>query len=309
AGLSALGGAVSPSVNAAWLRQTTVAARAVRAGASPAGAGVTEVTDSLFKGVVRAMTWDKVKYIALAVLLATGLLGFSAGRWGQVSAAPEVAGPRPNRDGAVRAPDGAPGEVKEAAGPGDKAARPDEARPAPGRRREAVIRMPSGTFVMEVEAAPYGSGRISWTYEDDRGPGPIDVSVMGSEVELATESEISLSSNGTIYGLITGVHLNRVRLPQKGEFKEDLAEIQPFLGLWPLVEPLLLETLTDLPFSYHFRVQGDRLVLSHFRILLAGPNPGGKIGSAMLGDPALIGCRGLGTALEGTYISSERKAK
>src|SRR5262249_59782479 len=118
AGLSGLGGAVSPSVNAAWLRQTTVAARAVRAGASPAGAGVTEVTDSLFKGVVRAMTWDKVKYIALAVLLATGLLGFSVGKWWQGSAAPEGAGPRPNRGGAGRAPDRAPRGAQEAAGAG-----------------------------------------------------------------------------------------------------------------------------------------------------------------------------------------------
>jgi hypothetical protein len=165
--------------------------------------------------------------------------------------------------------------------------------------------MPTGTFVKEVDVPPHGSGRITWTYEDDHVTGLIEVSVMGFEVEMATEAEISLSSNGTIYGLLTGVRLNHVRVPQGGEFEE----FQKYAGLLPAIEPLIQETLTDVPFSYRARIQGDRLVLSNFRILLAGPNPGGKIGAAMLGDPAVIGCQVLGTALEGSYVARDSKEK
>ena len=184
-----------------------------------------------------------------------------------------------------------------------------EARP--GRRREAVIRLPVGTFVKDVEAAPYGSGRVTWTYEEDRVLGLIEASVMGFEVELATEAEYSLSSNGTIYGLLTGVKLNHLRLPASEEF----SEIQPFVGLWSVVEPLFSEMLVDLPFSYRFRVHGDRLVITNFRILLAGPNPLGKLGGLSFGKPGndawavVAGFQALGTAFEGTYATDDGKEK
>jgi hypothetical protein len=124
---------------------------------------------------------------------------------------------------------------------------------------------------------------------------------------LATEAEYSLSSNGTIYGLITGVRLNHLRLPDG----EPFAQLKPFVGLWPAVEPLVTETLTDLPFSYRFRVQGDRLILSNFRILMSGPNPLGKVGGFALGEAgiAVIAMQALGTALEGTYYAPEARDK
>jgi hypothetical protein len=258
--------------------------------------------------MVRTMMWNKVKYLALVILLVAGLVGFGMGRWLQVNAGPETNTTRV-ADGTAKDPGNPPAQDgKKLAVPAVEkdAGRPDDAgRPGQARRREAVIRMPSGTFVKEVDVPPYGSGRITWTYEEDHVNGLIEVSVMGFEVELATEAEISLSSNGTIYGLITGVRINHVRIPQNEEF----GDLQKFVGLVGAVEPLIQETVTDLPFSYRFRVQGDRLILSNFRILLAGPNPGGKIGSAMLGDPAVIGCQVLGTALEGTYIASDGKEK
>src|SRR5262249_28905713 len=149
--------------------------------------------------------------------------------------------------------------------------------------------------------------------EEDRVLGLIEVSVMGVEVELATEAEISLSSNGTIYGLVTGVRLNHLRLPDGEQF----AELKPFVGLWPAFEPLVNDVMLDLPFSYHFGMQGDRLVISDYRILLAGPNPLGKLGGmAAAGGggnndafAALAAFQAIGTAIEGTYYPPDAKDK
>src|SRR5262249_45269296 len=134
-------------------------------------------------------------------------------------------------------------------------------------------------------------------------------SVMGVEFELATEAEFSLSSSGTIYGLVTSVRLNHVRL------SDQFAEMQPFAGLWPVIEPLVNDVLLDLPFSYQFRVQGDRLIITNYRILLAGPNPLGKVGGMMAKDGAnealgmLAYFQAVGTAIEGTYLSADAKGK
>src|SRR5262249_28984472 len=114
------------------------------------------------------------------------------------------------------------------------------------------------------------------------------------------------------YGLITSVQLNRLRLPELGEFAEEFAELKPFIGLWPVVEPLVNDMLMDLPFSYQFRLQGDRLVINNYRILLAGPNPLGKLGGVILDEEvgfALAAFQALGTALEGTYTTGDAKEK
>jgi hypothetical protein len=244
------------------------------------------------------MVFDRAKYVALAALLAVGLAGFGIRHWASASDGPGKAKPHVE--------EGDPRTAKDA---GDKeTAKAEDARPAaPGRRREAVIRLPAGTFVKEVDVASYGSARLTWTYEEERVLGVIEGSVMGVEFELATEAEYALSSNGTIYGLITGVRLNHLRLPEGEMF----AEIKPFIGLWPAVEPLVTEMLTDLPFSYRFRVQGDRLILSNFRILMSGPNPLGKVGGIALGEAgiAVTAMQALGTALEGTYYTPEAKDK
>ena len=95
-------------------------------------------------------------------------------------------------------PDGEESRTAKPASETKEPRRADEIRPtATGRRREAVIRLPLGTFVKEVDAAPYGHGRLTWIYEEDRVLGLVEGFVLGGEFELATEAEISLSSTGT----------------------------------------------------------------------------------------------------------------
>lgn len=306
-------GTASPPVDGAWLRVTTRAAMELLAGESPARIGVSGGTVSLMEGVVRAMFYDRVKYLALAALLTVGLAGFGVGHWASASnaAKEDRQGSRNDADRpAAPRPRGALKEKDEEdplpARVAINESKPIEAPVVAGRRREAIIRLPSGTFTKEVEAAPYGHGRLTWSYEEDRVQGLIEAAVMGGEIELATEAEVSLSNNGTIYGLLTSVRLNHLRLPDNEEF----AGFKQFAGLWSAVEPLVNETLTDLPFSYQFRVQGDRLVISNFRILLAGPNPLGKLGGLVAKDLAILSYfQALGIALEGTYTSTDAKEK
>ncbi|HEY7156494.1 MAG TPA: RNA polymerase sigma factor [Gemmataceae bacterium] len=299
----------APVVRAQWARVTALAAKSILSGEGLAPGGVSGRAMSLMQGVVRAMFYDRLKYVALTALLAVGVAGFGIGRW-----APAANGPKeehkPLSDGA--GPRVALQQTPKATKERDDAPKADEERPGTiGRRREAVIRLPSGTFTKEIEAAPYGSGRLTWTYEDERVLGLIEGSVMGFQFELATEAEYSLSSNGTIYGLITSARLNRLRVPDGEEY----AELKPFIDLWPAVEPLINDVLTDLPFSYQFRVQGDRLIISNFRILLAGPNPLGKAGGLLAADSShnefvILACfQALGTALEGTFTAPDAHEK
>lgn len=299
-------GTASPPIDGAWVRLTTRAAMAILVGQSPVEMGVSGGTISLMEGVAQAMFYDRAKYIVLAALLVVGLTGIGIGHWATASngSKDDRQSLRNEADPRVAArPRGAAKEKEEEEPLPAQAAKNEAPAGVPGRRREAVIRLPSGTFTKEVDAAPYGHGRLTWTYEEDRVLGLIEASVMGGEIELATEAEYSLSSNGTIYGLITGIRLNHLRLPDSEEF----AELKQFTGLWSAVEPLVTETLIDLPFSYQFRVQGDHLVITNFRILGAGPNPLGKLGGLLGGNEFIIvsGFQALGLALEGTYTSGD----
>jgi hypothetical protein len=242
------------------------------------------------------MVWNKCKYIALAALMAACLIGFGVLQWGTAADGPsdsrKTQGDNPGVKEPAKVNDAHPGVV--------------------GRRREAVIRVPTGTFTKEIEVAPYGSGRLTWTYEDERVLGQIEGSIMGAEFELATEAEYSLSSNGTIYGLLTSVRVNRLRVPEGKDFEG----LKPYVSFLPAIEPLINEVMVDLPFSYQFRVQGDRLVISNFRMLLAGPNPLGKLGGLMARGgqedapmQVLAAFQALGTAIEGTYITPDAKEK
>lgn len=310
-----LGAVAAPVVSGAWVQATTKAAKAILTGDAPILRGVSEATFTLSEGVVRAMFYDRVKYIALGVLLTVGVAGFGIGHWAAASngtnEASKPAAKEADSPTAHRLPRFAVKEKEEDEPLAKPKGKAEEARPgAAGRRREAVIHLPSGTFSKEVEVATYGSGRLTWNYEDERVLGLIEGSVMGFEFELSTEAEYALSSNGTIYGLLTSVRLNHLRVPESEEF----AALKPFIGLWPVAEPLLNETLMDLPFSYQFRVQGDRLIISNFRILLSGPNPLGKLGGLAVGQDGsklaiLSYFQALGTAFEGSYTAGDVKEK
>jgi hypothetical protein len=251
------------------------------------------------------MIWNKMKYVALAALLAVGLAGIGARHWSMASDAQH--NPTALHDGGVG--------FEATTGMGWSSSPAGEAPPTAGaRRREAVIRLPAGTFVKEVDAPPYGSGRFTWIFEDDRLRGLMEAKVMGVEVEVSFDAEYSLSSNGTIYGLMTGFRLDHLRLPEGEAFKE----LQPFVGLWPVVEPLVNDVMIDLPFSFRFAVQGERLVISNFRMLLAGAlGKGGSIAAAMAFDSndsaaktaagVLLEAQALGVPFEGTYTAASRE--
>jgi RNA polymerase sigma factor (sigma-70 family) len=319
AALSALAAAAAtraPALNPWRVWGTARAARGLLTGAAPADLGLSDRALSLTEGVVHAMVWNKLKALAALTLLAAAVLGFGLGRWATAApAAGERNEPAPAAPGAAK-PAGPVGardrEVPPPAAGKEPAIKSDEARPAvPGRRREAVIRLPVGTFVKEVDVPPHGAGRVTWTYEEDRVLGVIEGSVLGAEFEIHTEAEFTLSSTGTIYGILTGAKIAHLKVPADGELG-DLAE---YAALWPLFEPMIAEVLTDLPFSYQFRVQGDRLVISNFRALLAGPNPLGKVGGLAAGKDGgevlevLSYFQALALVMEGTYTAGDAREK
>jgi hypothetical protein len=176
-----------------------------------------------------------------------------------------------------------------------------------GRRREAVIKIPAGTYVKDMDVGTYGSGRLTWTFEEEKVLGTIEANVMGVDVELRTEAEYSMSSTGTIYGIVTHVELTRLKVG--GGALGMLGEFGEYAKLVKLAEPLLIEMMTDLPFSYQFRVSGNKLTILNFRTLLAGPNPLGKVGGVVGGGDSglavLSAFQTISVALEGTYVASE----
>ena len=97
-------GATPPAVNADWLRVTTKAALALLEGESPVRMGVSGGTISLMEGVVRAMFYDRVKFLALASLLLVGLAGFGIGHWASASNGGRDGNKPAANDAEVRAP-------------------------------------------------------------------------------------------------------------------------------------------------------------------------------------------------------------
>jgi RNA polymerase sigma factor (sigma-70 family) len=293
---------VSRSVSAGWVLATARAGLAWKCGDPATGGGVSERSVSLTEGVVRTMTWNKLRMALAVLMVATGLGGFALGQWGSNKAdklKPEAAKPEEKLPAMLPAKAEEPKPLLKA----------DEPKPATGRRTEAVIKAPSGTFHKKIDAAPYGTGLMIWEFQDEKILGRIEASLPafgGIEFELVTEAEYSLSSNGTIYGVVTGAKVTHLKMPA------ELKGADGMLALLPLAEPLLNEVLTDLPFSYQFRLAGDRLTILNYRALLAGPNPFGKTGLfAGLGGggdnaTALLGYfQVLGTAIEGTYTAND----
>jgi RNA polymerase sigma factor (sigma-70 family) len=289
------------NVSAGWVNDTARAAAALAAGL-PASEATDRVV-SFSQGVVNAMTWSKLRVLLAAVMLTVGVGGFALGQW----ATDKPKKPDPTVEKAtVKAEEVVPA----------KPTKTDEPKPTTGRRREAVIKLPAGTFVKEVDIAPYGSGRLSWTFEEEKVLGRIEASIpmMGVDFELHTEAEYSLSSSGTIYGVVTGVKLANLKVNEAflAQAKGDAEQFRAMIGVVKATEPLLAELFTDLPFSYQFRLVGDRLVILNYRTLLAGPNPLAKVAPLMgkvdgLGELGAITTyfQMLGTAMEGTYTAAD----
>ncbi len=84
-----LGTMAAPAVKGEWLRATARAALKALAGESLDAIGVPEQTITLAKGVVRAMFQERLKYLALVVLLAIGLTGLTLHRWATAADGPE----------------------------------------------------------------------------------------------------------------------------------------------------------------------------------------------------------------------------
>ena len=158
-----------------------------------------------------------------------------------------------------------------------------------------------------MDVGAYGSGRLTWTFEEDKVLGIIEVNVMGVEVEMRTEAEFAMSSTGTIYGIVTHAELSRLKIG--GGALGLLGEMSEYVKLVKLAEPLLVEMMTDLPFSYQFRVSGNKLTILNYRTLLAGPNPlgklGGVVGGADSGLAVLSYFQAIGIVMEGTYTADE----
>ncbi|QJW94042.1 hypothetical protein [Frigoriglobus tundricola] len=257
------------------------------------------------------MSKTKLGYVLVAAVLLTSLGGYALGQF-QLKPSPKAAAVAP--PGATfTTPLTVPPTAIEALVPlkaeEPKAARAEETKPTTGRRREAVIKLPVGTFVKDMDVGQYGSGRLTWTFEDDKVYGTIEANVMGVEVELKTEAEFSMSSSGTIYGIVTGFELTHVKIAAGGE----LGEIAEYAKFAKLAEPLINEMLTDLPFSYQFRLSGDKLTILNYRALLAGPNPLGKIGGVIGGGDnglaVLSGFQAFAVAIEGTYTAGETDSR
>ncbi len=310
AGAVALSGLTIGRVQAEWVQMTARAAAALAVGLPPGGA--TNRAISLSQGVVNAMTWSKLRVLVVLFMLTVGVGGFALGQWATKPKA-EVA-EKADKPAVLKADDAAPA----------KPAKPDDGKPAAGRRKEAVIKLPVGTFVKEVEVEPYGSGRLSWTFEDEKILGKIEVSLpsLGVDAEVETEAEYSLSSSGTIYGVVTTVKVVSLKpnLTLLGADKDSADELKAYLGMVKAAEPLIAEMFTDLPFSYQFRLVGDRLVILNYRTLLAGPNPLMKV-APLIGDAGGLGellggfaeagvyFQMFGTAMEGTYTAADPDAE
>ncbi|VTS08480.1 hypothetical protein [Tuwongella immobilis] len=186
-------------------------------------------------------------------------------------------------------------------GPADRI--PPQTIPENPRNRGKLPVM--GRFIKEVDVSPYGSGKVTLDFSPDGTvTSHMTGNVLGVEFSLTTEAEVSISKHGVIYGVVTDVQLGTIK---PGALAAEAAgELQLYMQLLKAAEPLINDVMVDMPFSYHLRTQGDRLMISQFRVMLAGPNPLGKFGALGMGDEAAVlgYFQAINIALEGTYRSS-----
>jgi hypothetical protein len=175
------------------------------------------------------------------------------------------------------------------------------------RRRHANIVLPQGTFVKTFEVEPFVKGRLVWNYHGDQVSGIVEVesTMAGISATVAIDSEIALSSNGVVFGVITGVQITELKINQQllaAYSKELPITIGP--KSYALIEPIINDLLIDTPFSYQCRMHGNRLTISHCHIGLSGPAAKYAMGVApyqvsMIQAPAV--------ALEGNYTLMPKK--
>ena len=144
---AAIPGAALQAVSRHWVDTTVRAGLSILAGTSPALVGVSRQTVSLTEGVLRNMVWNKLKYVLLGALLALGGSGLGIHHWVTASDDSPVVRKAQKDKAEARgvAPLAVPADKEPEAGaeqPEKKAKTPAEIRP--GRRREAVIRLPLG---------------------------------------------------------------------------------------------------------------------------------------------------------------------
>jgi RNA polymerase sigma factor (sigma-70 family) len=219
-------GKTATAVRPELLTNTVRAAVAAAAGDVLAGL-VSDRTVTLTEGVVRAMTVNKLKWAAGALVVAAALAGVGVGRWSANTASAEPADgkrkpvdaepdqPPPDRAARGEPVPAAEGKPGPDARPGD-----DEAKPA-RRAKEFVVTRPVGTWVREVA----GVGRITLRFDEDRLYGTGEIAADGKRAIVIVEADYSFNKESTVYGVITSFECD---LPDEGAELEALLPGQPF---------------------------------------------------------------------------------
>lgn len=174
-----------------------------------------------------------------------------------------------------------------------------QSKVAPGRQ------LPLGVFTKKMQAGEYGSVSLTWDYrQDGTVHGLIQFTGLGIEFELKTVAEISVSSHGTIYGIITSAKAEKLRFPQDVQEQDTLFA---FIGVG---EGLMNEVMLDMPFSYQYRIVDDQLILHNFRMFVIGNKPFTTYMSLLQGDYSEMGIylQFAGSVIEGTYAQQAGQA-
>ncbi len=269
--------ATSSAVGPELIGDTARAAVAAAAGDGLAGL-VSDRTVSLTEGVVRAMTVNKLKWAAGALLVAAALAGVGVGRWtaNTASADPGDKKRPPAAAELDQPPDPKPADPVIGAavgaaiakpGPMIPPAEPDAAKPA-RRVHEFVVARPIGTWVREVDA----DTRITATFDEDRLTATAEFPDSGERVTLTIDADYSINKESVAFGVITGVECSATN-------QEPGAAWQQLVGQ---------------PFAFGFRADGEVLAVKDVRFAAVNRADGSnQLGGAL-------------AAIQGRYYATEK---